>query len=92
MTEDKAYLKRQLNQTCNNTRCLYSFFIDNLISDSYHLIYCSAPFSGIRYAVFQSLTSQISIRQCENSFKVYMSILDNYMVKESSYKLVGKYK
>ena len=92
MTEDKKYLKRQLNQACNSTRCLYQLFLNNLVSDDYHLVYCSAPFSCMCYAVFQHPTSQISVRQCENSFKVYMSILDNYMVKESSYKLIGKYK
>ena len=91
MTEDKAYLKRQLNQACNSTRCIYQFFIDNLVSDGYHMIYSTVAYR-VYCAVFQYPTSQISIRRCENSFKVYMSILDNYIVKESSYKLVGKYK
>lgn len=93
MTEDKQYLKRQLNQACNSTRCLYQFFIDNLMPNDYRLIHSLKAYGGRSYATFHHSVKRAYIVECNNSFKIDMSLFGGDLtIKAKTYKLIGKYK
>ena len=93
MTENKLYLKGQLNQACNSVGCLYQFFIDNLMPNEYHLIHSLKPYGGRSYATFHHPAKNAYIVECDNSFKIGMSLIDgNLTVRTKTYKLIGKYK
>ena len=93
MTEDKKYLKRQLNQACNSVGCLYQFFIDNLMPNEYRLIHSLKAYGGKSYAAFHHPAMRTYITECNNSFKIDMGLFGgDLIIRAKTYKLIGKYK